>query len=76
MPSDQDGAEPACGSVAASNLLRLAALLERHELEQRAAQLLSAYSSRLTRVPVALPEMSSALMMYQDSPTQVGMQCR
>ncbi|KAF4518086.1 hypothetical protein B566_EDAN007787 [Ephemera danica] len=71
LKEDQDGAEPACASVAAANLLRLAVYLERNELEQRAARLLTAYSSRLAKIPVALPEMSSALMLYHDSPTQV-----
>ncbi|XP_021929202.1 spermatogenesis-associated protein 20 isoform X2 [Zootermopsis nevadensis] len=68
---DQDGAEPSGNSVAASNLLRLNAFLDRAELRDKAVRLFTAFTSRLSSVPVALPEMTSALMVYHDSPTQV-----
>ncbi|GFG29853.1 hypothetical protein Cfor_04110 [Coptotermes formosanus] len=71
LKEDQDGAEPSGNSVAASNLLRLNAFLDRAELRDKAARLFTAFQTRLTRVPVALPEMTSALMFYHDSPTQI-----
>ncbi|XP_069691071.1 spermatogenesis-associated protein 20 isoform X2 [Periplaneta americana] len=71
LKEDQDGAEPSGNSVAASNLLRLAAFLDRPELRDKAARLFTAFTSRLSRVPIALPELTSALMLYHDSPTQV-----
>ena len=69
--SDTDMAEPSGNSVAASNLLRLCAFLDRAELRDKAAKLFAAFSTRLTKVPFAMPEMTSALMFYHDSPTQV-----
>nr|CAD7426142.1 unnamed protein product [Timema monikensis] len=68
---DQDGAEPSGNSVSAHNLIRLAAFLDRVELQDKAAKLLTAFTSRLTRMPIALPELTSALVLYHDSPTQV-----
>ncbi|XP_063223640.1 spermatogenesis-associated protein 20 isoform X2 [Bacillus rossius redtenbacheri] len=71
LKEDQDGAEPSGNSVSAHNLQRLGALLDRQELQDRAARLLAAFTSRLTRVPVALPELTSALLVHHDAPTQV-----
>ncbi|XP_065341315.1 spermatogenesis-associated protein 20 isoform X2 [Cloeon dipterum] len=71
LKEGQDGAEPSCNSVSASNLIRLAGMLEREDLEDRAEKLLLAFKQRLEKIPVALPEMSSSLLLYQDSPTQV-----
>ncbi|KAA8581077.1 hypothetical protein FQN60_002658, partial [Etheostoma spectabile] len=59
---NQDGAEPSANSVSASNLLRLSHYAGRQEWLQRSQQLLAAFSDRLTRVPIALPEMVQALM--------------
>ncbi|TDG98376.1 hypothetical protein EPR50_G00217480 [Perca flavescens] len=59
---DQDGAEPSANSVSASNLLRLSHYAGRPEWLQRSQQLLAAFSDRLTKVPIALPEMVQALM--------------
>ncbi|CAG2052955.1 unnamed protein product [Timema podura] len=71
LKEDQDGAEPSGNSVSAHNLIRLAAFLDRVELQDKAAKLLTAFTSRLTRMPIALPELTSALVLYHDSPTQV-----
>nr|CAD7438279.1 unnamed protein product [Timema bartmani] len=68
--TNQDGAEPSGNSVSAHNLIRLAAFLDRVELQDKAAKLLTAFTSRLTRMPIALPELTSALVLYHDSPTQ------
>ncbi|XP_067006660.1 spermatogenesis-associated protein 20 isoform X2 [Anabrus simplex] len=71
IKEDQDGAEPSGNSVSARNLQRLAAYLNRGELHMKATRLLGAFTNRLTRLPISLPEMCSALLLYHDSPTQV-----
>ncbi|XP_049868902.1 spermatogenesis-associated protein 20 isoform X2 [Pectinophora gossypiella] len=78
LKEDQDGAEPSGNSVACHNLQRLAAYADKsaapeggeREREQ-AKRLLQAFSKRLNDSPTTLPEMISALMFYNDSPTQV-----
>uniref|UniRef100_A0A8C4GSJ9 Spermatogenesis associated 20 n=1 Tax=Dicentrarchus labrax TaxID=13489 RepID=A0A8C4GSJ9_DICLA len=62
LKEDQDGAEPSGNSVSASNLLRLSHYTGRQEWLQRSQQLLAAFTDRLTRVPIALPEMVRTLM--------------
>uniref|UniRef100_A0A667YUT3 Spermatosis associated 20 n=1 Tax=Myripristis murdjan TaxID=586833 RepID=A0A667YUT3_9TELE len=62
LKEDQDGAEPSANSVSASNLLRLSHYTGRQEWLQRSQQLLAAFSDRLTRVPIALPDMVRSLM--------------
>ncbi|XP_073998384.1 spermatogenesis-associated protein 20 isoform X2 [Rhodnius prolixus] len=68
---DQDGAEPSGNSVAAHNLLRLGMMLDSEEMKDKASQLLASFTSRLTELPIALPELVSALLLYHDSPVQV-----
>jgi len=70
--SDQDGAEPSANSVSASNLLRLSQYTGRKEWLQKSQQLLAAFSDRLTRVPIALPEMVRALMAQHYTLKQVN----
>uniref|UniRef100_A0A2A4IRR4 Uncharacterized protein n=1 Tax=Heliothis virescens TaxID=7102 RepID=A0A2A4IRR4_HELVI len=74
----QDGAEPSGNSVSCHNLQRLAAYADKSaapeggERERElAVKLLKAFSKRLTDAPTSLPEMMSALMFFNDSPTQV-----
>nr|XP_015819215.2 spermatogenesis-associated protein 20 isoform X3 [Nothobranchius furzeri] len=62
LKEDQDGAEPSANSVSASNLLRLSHYTGNQEWLQKSQQLLTAFSDRLARVPIALPEMVRALM--------------
>uniref|UniRef100_UPI0037E8234C spermatogenesis-associated protein 20 isoform X3 n=1 Tax=Semicossyphus pulcher TaxID=241346 RepID=UPI0037E8234C len=71
LKEDQDGAEPSGNSVSASNLLRLSRYTGRQEWLQRSQQLLAAFSDRLTRVPIALPEMVRALMTQHYSLKQI-----
>lgn len=77
LKEDQDGAEPCGNSVACHNLLRLSAYSAKSEEQgdgherAMAERILSAFSGRLIEMPMALPEMISALMFYTDSPTQV-----
>ena len=68
---DHDGAEPSSNSVACSNLLRLASYLDRPELNDKAAQLLTSFRESFNRIPAALPELVSALLHYHDTTMQV-----
>ncbi len=68
MKEDQDGAEPASNSVAAMNLLRLASFLDNEGHRERAAKIFAVFNERLTKIPLAVPEMVSALMF---KPTQI-----
>ncbi len=61
LKEDYDGAEPAASSVAALNLLRLAALFERPEWRHRGLDTIEAFRSRWEVVPQALPTMMLAL---------------
>lgn len=69
--SDQDGAEPSGNSVSVQNLMRLATLLDKTDYAEKTEQILSVFTSRLTRFPLSLPEMIYGLMFHYDSPTQV-----
>lgn len=69
--SDQDGAEPSANSVSASNLLRLSHYTGRQEWLQKSQRLLAAFSDRLNRAPIALPEMVRALMAQHYTLKQV-----
>ncbi|CAG5050201.1 unnamed protein product [Parnassius apollo] len=78
LKEDQDGAEPSGNSIACHNLQRLAAYADKSEAPEggdverdMARKLLIAFARRLNETPTALPEMMSALMFYNDSPTQV-----
>lgn len=71
--SDQDGAEPSANSVSAFNLLRLSHYTGRQEWLQKSQQLLTAFSDRLTTVPIALPEMVRALMAQHYTLKQVSL---
>uniref|UniRef100_A0A673M2U3 Spermatogenesis-associated protein 20-like TRX domain-containing protein n=1 Tax=Sinocyclocheilus rhinocerous TaxID=307959 RepID=A0A673M2U3_9TELE len=62
LKQDQDGAEPSANSVSAMNLLRLSHLTGRQDWIQRPQQLLTAFSDRLIKVPVALPDMVRSVM--------------
>ncbi|CAG9864972.1 unnamed protein product [Phyllotreta striolata] len=68
---DQDGAEPCGNSISAQNLVKLSAYLERKDYKERAGNLLKTFSERLLSIPIALPEMASALMLYHESLNQV-----
>lgn len=68
---DQDGAEPSANSVSAMNLLRLSHLTGNQEWMQRSQQLLTAFSDRLVKVPIALPDMARSLMAHDYTFKQV-----
>lgn len=74
MKEDQDGAEPTASSVAVSNLLRLAALSSDESASgyrERAVKTLSAFSDRLSSMPIALTQMccSAYLLEAGEAPT-------
>lgn len=69
--TDQDGAEPSTNSVAAMNLVRLADLLERAELRNRAEQIFAGYGQRLAKYPFILPKMLVAYQWWARPPTHV-----
>nr|XP_015211393.1 PREDICTED: spermatogenesis-associated protein 20 isoform X2 [Lepisosteus oculatus] len=71
LKDDQDGAEPNPNSVSASNLLRLSHYLGSTEWEERSQQILAAFSDRLMKVPIALPEMVRVLMAHHHTLRQV-----
>ncbi|CAG9786090.1 unnamed protein product [Diatraea saccharalis] len=78
LKEDQDGAEPSGNSISCHNLQRLAAYADKSaapeggdQEREMARKILLAFSKRLKESPTALPEMMSALMFYNDSPTQV-----
>ncbi|XP_053367926.1 spermatogenesis-associated protein 20 [Clarias gariepinus] len=71
LKQDQDGAEPSANSVSAMNLLRLSHLTGKQEWMQRSQQLLTAFSDRLLKVPLVLPEMVRGLMAHQNAFKQI-----
>ncbi|XP_054834432.1 spermatogenesis-associated protein 20 isoform X2 [Eublepharis macularius] len=60
MKDDQDGAEPSPNSIAVTNLLRAASYTGHKEWVKKAGQILAAFSERLLKIPVVLPEMARA----------------
>ncbi|XP_030630170.1 spermatogenesis-associated protein 20 [Chanos chanos] len=62
LKEDQDGAEPSGNSVSALNLLRLSHFTGKQDWLERSQQLLTAFSDRLIKVPIALPDMVRGLM--------------
>nr|XP_055031326.1 spermatogenesis-associated protein 20 [Misgurnus anguillicaudatus] len=71
LKQDQDGAEPSANSVSAMNLQRLSHLTGRQEWMQRSQQLLAAFSDRLLKVPIALPDMVRSVMSQHHSLKQI-----
>ncbi|KFR15693.1 Spermatogenesis-associated protein 20, partial [Opisthocomus hoazin] len=60
LKDDQDGAEPTPNSVAVTNLLRAASYSGHMEWVEKAGQILAAFSERLQKIPITLPEMAPA----------------
>ncbi len=61
MKEDYDGAEPSPNSVAALNLLRLAAMLDKPVWHEEAIKTMHAFDAQLNQAPGALPRMLVAL---------------
>ena len=72
MKEDYDGAEPAPSSIAAANLLRLAALTDpdaSEPLRARASAAAAAFRERLAEMSLAMPQMCCALHLLDSGPT-------
>jgi uncharacterized protein YyaL (SSP411 family) len=71
LKEDHDGAEPSPSSIAAANLLRLAALFHDDTARARALRCLGAFRARWTRSPHALPEMLCAIERALEPPRHI-----
>jgi len=71
LKEDYDGAEPAPSSVAASNLLRLAAVSHDEALRQRGWRTIEAFRTQWSGTPHAMPEMLCAIAAALEPPRQV-----
>ncbi|XP_019349910.2 spermatogenesis-associated protein 20 [Alligator mississippiensis] len=71
LKDDQDGAEPNANSVAVTNLLRAACYSGHMDWVEKAGQILAAFSERLLKIPVALPEMARATAAFHRTLKQV-----
>jgi hypothetical protein len=66
-----DGATPSSNSVAASNLLRIAALTGDENARERADAILSAFAGLLAHAPSAFPRLLCALDFREAAPVEV-----
>ncbi|CAD1473058.1 unnamed protein product, partial [Heterotrigona itama] len=66
-----DGAEPSGNSIAGENLLRLADYFDRSEFKDKAVRLFGAFRHLLMQRPIAVPQLTSALVRYHDDATQI-----
>ncbi|MBS0631097.1 MAG: thioredoxin domain-containing protein [Verrucomicrobia bacterium] len=71
LKEDYDGAEPAPGSVAALNLLRLAGLLHDDVLRTRGRAACEALRGQWGKAPQALPQLLCALELALEPPRQI-----
>ncbi|XP_029871760.1 spermatogenesis-associated protein 20 [Aquila chrysaetos chrysaetos] len=71
LKDDQDGAEPTPNSVTVTNLLRAACYSGHTEWVEKAGQILAAFSERLQKIPIALPEMARATAVFHHTLKQV-----
>ncbi|XP_067164391.1 spermatogenesis-associated protein 20 isoform X1 [Apteryx mantelli] len=71
LKDDQDGAEPSANSVTVTNLLRAACYSGHMEWVEKAGRILAAFSERLLKIPVALPEMARASAAFHHTLKQV-----
>ncbi len=71
LKEDHDGAEPSPNSIAAANLLRLAAMFHDDDHRARARRTIEALGPRWTHAPHALPEMLCAIERALEPPRQI-----
>ena len=71
LKEDYDGAEPSPNSVAAANLLRLAALFHDDSLRGRALATIESLRAQWSEAPHALPELLCAIERVLEMPRQV-----
>ena len=68
---DYDGAEPAPGSVAAMNLLRLAQLTDAKDFRERADKTIASAADQLAKIPSAMTQMLCAVDASLAKPRQI-----
>jgi len=71
LKDDYDGAEPSGNAIAILNLLRLARLTGRRDLDDTAEKALAAFAPRLAQTPEAMPQMLAALEYSRSKPVQI-----
>ena len=71
LREDYDGAEPAPSSIAALNLLRLAAMLNDSALRERGVRCIQGFRTQWSQAPHAMPQMLCALELALESPRHV-----
>jgi uncharacterized protein YyaL (SSP411 family) len=71
LKEDYDGAEPAPSSVAALNLLRLAAIFHDDAQRVRGTRCIEAFRAQWSRAPHAMPQMLCALELALEAPRHV-----
>jgi uncharacterized protein YyaL (SSP411 family) len=71
VKEDYDGAEPSGNSVAVMNLLRLARMTNRAAFAESAERTLAAFGSRLSLVPVAIPQMLAGCEFLLGEPREI-----
>jgi uncharacterized protein YyaL (SSP411 family) len=71
LKEDYDGAEPSPSSVAAGNLLRMAALFHDDALRQRGLATIESLRAQWSQAPQALPELLCAIERALELPRQV-----
>ena len=71
MKDDNDSAEPAASSVAASNLLRLAQLRNDKQFEARARKTIDAFAPTMNHFASAMPQLLVALDSSSAKPKQI-----
>jgi len=72
MQEDYDGAEPSPSSIAAHNALVLAELTGDDELRKRAEETVTAFRTRLSQIPAAVPQMLATLDAMLASAQHIG----
>ena len=70
MKEDYDGAEPSGNSIAALNLLRLAAITGDAKLQAAAERTLTAFARKMSEQPTGLPQMLVAYQWSTGKPMQ------
>ncbi|MCU1238259.1 MAG: hypothetical protein JWP63_6226 [Candidatus Solibacter sp.] len=71
VKEDYDGAEPSGNSVSVTNLVRLAQTTNRNDFRLSASRALSAFASRLSVAPMAVPQMMAACEFVAGQPREI-----
>ncbi|XP_039937624.1 spermatogenesis-associated protein 20 isoform X4 [Hirundo rustica] len=71
LKDDQDGAEPTPNSISVTNLLRAACYSGHMDWVEKARKILAAFSERLQKIPITLPEMVRATAVFHHTLKQV-----